>query len=191
MSASAHELRARNRRLLALLAALFLLPVLLAFLMYYGTHWRPARLVNHGALIAPARPLPGGQGSAASFLRKWSLVYLGDGRCEENCRQALTMMRQTRLALNNDMMRVQRVFLVTNECCARDYLSSQHPGLLVLDATGAASRELLQTFPQEGREHTVFIVDPLGNLMMSYDARANPRGLLMDLQKLLRLSHIG
>ena len=31
----------------------------------------------------------------------------------------------------------------------------------------------------------------LGNLMMSYDARQNSRGLLEDLQKLLRLSHIG
>jgi len=27
--------------------------------------------------------------------------------------------------------------------------------------------------------------------MMSYDARQNPRGLLEDLKKLLRLSHIG
>jgi hypothetical protein len=35
------------------------------------------------------------------------------------------------------------------------------------------------------------VVDPLGNLMMSYDARGNPRGLLEDLKKLLRLSHIG
>jgi hypothetical protein len=27
--------------------------------------------------------------------------------------------------------------------------------------------------------------------MMSYDARQNPKGLLEDLRKLLRLSHIG
>jgi len=27
--------------------------------------------------------------------------------------------------------------------------------------------------------------------MMSYDARSNPHGLLEDLRKLLRLSHIG
>jgi hypothetical protein len=35
------------------------------------------------------------------------------------------------------------------------------------------------------------VVDPLGNLMMSYDARNDPHGLLEDLRKLLRLSHIG
>ena len=46
-------------------------------------------------------------------------------------------------------------------------------------------------FPDAAPGHTLFIVDPLGNLMMSYDARQNPRGLLEDLKKLLRLSHIG
>jgi len=34
-------------------------------------------------------------------------------------------------------------------------------------------------------------VDPLGNLMMRFDARQEPKGLLSDLQKLLKLSHIG
>jgi hypothetical protein len=62
---------------------------------------------------------------------------------------------------------------------------------VVLDAQGAPAAPLLQQFPSQQREHTLFVVDPLGNLMMSYDARQNPRGLLEDLKKLLRLSHIG
>ena len=40
-------------------------------------------------------------------------------------------------------------------------------------------------------EHTIFIVDPLGNLMMRYDVRQDPKGLREDLQNLLELSHIG
>jgi hypothetical protein len=62
---------------------------------------------------------------------------------------------------------------------------------VVLDAQGAAAAALLAQFPDGQRAHTLFVVDPLGNLMMSYDARQNSRGLLEDLQKLLRLSHIG
>ena len=61
----------------------------------------------------------------------------------------------------------------------------------MLDARGAAAAALLAQFPASERAHTLFVVDPLGNLMMSYDARQNSRGLLEDLQKLLRLSHIG
>ena len=100
-------------------------------------------------------------------------------------------MRQTRLALNNDMARVERVFLVVSACCDRDFLAREHPGLEVLDASAAQAGTLIARFPAERREHTLFVVDPLGNLVMSYDARDNPRGLLQDLEKLLRLSHIG
>ena len=100
-------------------------------------------------------------------------------------------MRDARLALNNDMNRVAQVFLVTGQCCAREFLVSQHPGLQVLDARGAAARSLLDAFAGAARANTLFVVDPRGNLMMSYDARHNSRGLLEDLQKLLRLSHIG
>ncbi len=58
MSTSPENLRARNLRMLGVLAALFLVPLLLAFYMYYATDWRPLKRVNHGALITPIRPLP-------------------------------------------------------------------------------------------------------------------------------------
>lgn len=201
---SPQELRARNLRMLAALAGLFLLPLLLAFYMYYATDWRPVKRVNHGTLITPVRPLPtvhlpqlnmSGSGTPApgpqQLRNKWSMVYIGAGNCDEPCRQALYVMRQTRLSLNNDMSRVERVFLTTGNCCAREFLEHEHPGLAVLDATTEEGTRLLRAFPADGRPYSLFIVDPLGNLMMSYDARQNPKGLLEDLQKLLRLSHIG
>jgi cytochrome oxidase Cu insertion factor (SCO1/SenC/PrrC family) len=199
MSMPSAELRARNLRMLGVLAGLFFLPLAVSFWMYYGTDWRPARRVNHGELIAPARALPSAalptaiEGVSAqkdTFRKKWSLVYIGSGQCDQVCRHALYVMRQTRLSLNNEMTRVARVFLVTGECCDRDFLQREHPGLDVLDASGAAGAALLPTFPAE-REHSLFIVDPLGNLMMTYDVRQNPQGLRDDLKKLLSLSHIG
>jgi len=207
------ELRARNLRMLAALATLFLLPLALAFFIYYGTGWRPGAHVNHGQLITPARALPAvalpridletpgdvrtqsdarAPGAAATpFGKVWALVYVGSGDCDAACREALYVMRQTRLGLNNDMRRVARVLLVSGACCDRAFLGREHAGLQVIDATGPAARPLLAQFPPDNRAHTLFIVDPLGNLMMSYDARANPRGLLEDLKKLLALSHIG
>jgi hypothetical protein len=206
MSATPADLRARNLRTLGALAALFLLPLVIAFCTYYGTDWRPSGRVNHGQLISPARPLPavalprvgletgtpGAPPAAATpFRSHWSLVYVGGGDCDAACREALYLMRQTRLGLNNDMTRVERVFLVSRGCCNRSFLAHEHAGLQVLDASAPAAESLLALFPAEGREHTLFVVDPLGNLMMSYDARGNPHGLLEDLKKLLRLSHIG
>lgn len=208
MTTSAQELRSRNLRTLAGLAALFLLPLLGAFWLYYGTSWRPSGHVNHGALIQPPRPLPqvdlprvpladsppGGELSptrSALFRGTWTLAYVGDGGCDAACRRTLYVMRQTRLALGKDMLRVDRVFLVTGNCCAKAFLAREHAGLLVLDATGAPGQRLLGEFPAGDRAHSLFIVDPLGNLMMRYDVRRNPRGLLIDLRRLLALSDIG
>jgi hypothetical protein len=193
------ELRARNLRTLAVLAALFLAPLALAFFTYYGTDWRPSAHINHGVLITPARPLPEvalrridfDAGAPPVFRKHWSLVYVGNGSCGADCREALYVMRQTRLALNNDMTRLERVFLVVSGCCDRDFLEREHPGLQLLDASAPQAEALLERLPAAGREHTLFIVDPLGNLVMSYDARNDLRGLLQDLEKLLRLSHIG
>lgn len=207
MSSEAQELRARNLRTLAALAALFFLPLVISAWLYYGMSWTPGGHVNHGELIQPAQPLPhaelprivpGGdtgtepaKGVATLLRNNWKLVYLGDGSCDASCRDTLYVMRQTRLALGTDMTRLARVFLVTANCCARDYLARQHAGIAVLDATGAAGAPLLSLFPAKDRAHTVFVVDPLGNLMMRYDVRRDPGGLLVDLKRLLELSQIG
>jgi hypothetical protein len=202
MSAAPREpaaVRARNLRTVGALAALFLLPLILAFYTYYATAWRPLGRVNHGTLVSPARPLPvvalprapASDTAAAATLRDhWTLVYVGDGACDADCRAALLVMRQTRLGLNNDMTRVARVFLASGNCCVQT-ADGAEAGLAVLDASGAAAAALLGLFPIDGRAHSIYVVDPLGNLMMSYDARTDPHGLLEDLRKLLRLSHIG
>jgi len=193
------SLRARNLRTVGVLAGLFLLPLALAFFAYYDTGWRPMGHVNHGTLITPARPLPAGTlprpsggpnpAAAGTFRGKWTLVYVGSGACGSDCAEALFVMRQTRLGLGNDMTRVERVLLATGACCAGEP-AARDAGLVVLDATGPTAAPLLAQFPAD-RAHSVFVVDPLGNLMMSYDDRSNSLGLLEDLRKLLRLSHIG
>ena len=189
--------RRRGRRQLLFLAAIFLLPVAVSFALYYGKLWRPAGSASKGELIAP-RPLeaaglrnPDGSAATPDALRnKWTLVYLGNGSCDDACRTALVFGRQSRLALNNEMTRVQRVFLATGNCCATDYFGREQPGLIVLDASAPQARQLLAQFPGDQR-HSLYIVDPLGNLMMRHDAANTSKALLTDLKKLLKLSHIG
>jgi cytochrome oxidase Cu insertion factor (SCO1/SenC/PrrC family) len=190
--------RRRGRRILLTLAAIFLLPVAVAFTLYYGKLWRPAGSASQGELITPARPIDvtglrsmdGRPVDATTLTGKWSLVYIGDGRCDAACRQALVFARQSRLALNNEMSRVQRVFLATANCCDTAYLSREHVGLETFDASAPEAQALLAQFPAD-RAHSLYIVDPLGNLMMRHDSGQTTKGLLSDLKKLLKLSHIG
>jgi hypothetical protein len=201
---------ARSKRgVIVLLALLFFTPLLTSFVIYYGSGWRPAGRTNHGVLIEPARTLPqvalpqlalsqnatpsGGETLAAGSVLsgKWSLVYIGRGDCDADCRETLYFMRQTHFGLANLMPRVQRVFLVTANGCDRDYLAREQPGLIVLQADGTPGAALLAQFPAERRASTIFVIDPRGNLMMRYDAHEDPKGLRNDLKKLLALSHIG
>ena len=192
-------MRKRNLRTIGLLAGIFFLPLALSFYMYYGAGWRPAASTAHGELYSPARPIPmadlrDAKGTIAPvnvLSEKWALVYVGDGACDAACKSSLYFMRQTRLSLNNEMTRVARVFLATAQCCNNELLEREHPGLVTLDASGPEATALIATFPLTDRVQSLFIVDPLGNLVMRYDTRESPKGLLDDLKKLLKLSHIG
>jgi hypothetical protein len=190
------EVPRSSRRTLFILCALFLVPLASSFILYYGIGWRPAGGTNHGELLEPIRQLPPDfagllEGSGAQP-RSWALAYVGDGRCDADCRRALVFARQTRLSLNKDMSRMNWGLLATANCCDLAYLDSEHKGIKVFEAGDEAGiNALLDVLPPGDHRHFLFVVDPLGNIVMRYDVREAPRGLLDDLKKLLKLSHIG
>jgi hypothetical protein len=181
-----------QRRILYLLLAMFFLPVAASFFLYYGMDWRPAGSTNHGELLQPARQLPAS--FAPQLQGKWALVHVGDGACSgESCRHALYIARQVHLLLNKDLWRVNRVLLATDNCCDRAFLETEFEGILIFDlaAEHAARAELLAQLPPGDHSHHLFVVDPLQNIVLRFDTRDNPRGLLDDLKKLLKLSQVG
>jgi cytochrome oxidase Cu insertion factor (SCO1/SenC/PrrC family) len=201
---SAHD--RRQRRLLIGLALMFFGPLGVSFYLYYGHgSWHPGGRVNAGDLIVPPRPLPSlalplqSSGETASdFLRrKWTLLYVQQGPCAERCRTSLYETRQVRLALDRDMNRVQRVFIADGECCDFQFLREQHPDLIAVRMSPAAA-SLLAILPRGAgngsggaNAQRIYLIDPLGNLMMSYAPDAKPKGMLEDMKRLLRLSQIG
>jgi hypothetical protein len=196
--------RRRQRRALLGLALLFFAPLGLAFFLYYGAGWRPGGRVNHGELIDPPRPLPAvaltridpDRAAAPDLLtRKWTLLYWGAGACGPRCKTDLYNTRQVRIALDRDMSRVQRVFVAAGGCCDLEFLRSQHPDLITVRATPDALPILaqLRLSPADdpATADRVYLIDPLGNVMMFYAPDARPKGMLEDLKRLLGLSHVG
>jgi cytochrome oxidase Cu insertion factor (SCO1/SenC/PrrC family) len=196
----------RQRRILIGVALMFFAPLALSFYLYYGKYWHPGARVNAGELIDPARPLPalalplaaaapgGAMQTNPQFLKgKWTFLYLQHGRCDAECRRHLYDTRQVRLALDREMDRVQRVFIGDSDCCDLTELLSAHPDLIAVRAS-AADEPLLALLPQRSGaldSHRIYVIDPLGNLMMFYAADAKPKGMLEDMKRLLRLSSIG
>jgi hypothetical protein len=191
--------RRSGRRQLLLVASLFLVPLVAAIILYYSSGWRPAVNVQ-GTLIEPPLPLadavsgstlPDGRPADAGVFRDhWSIVYPA-AACDAYTEVVLDELRRVRLALDKDAPRVRRV-LLHDGACAGVAISSRDADLLVLAAAGARGGALLAAFPPAvDGVAGIYIVDPHGNLMMSYPASGSARGLLKDLERLLKLSHIG
>ncbi len=189
----------RSRLGLIGLAALFFVPLALSFFLYYGTSWRPTGGTQHGELVEPPRPLPqvalepaaGGPPREDGLRGAWHLVFLAPADCDGACRETLLATRQVRLALDKDMTRVRRVYLYPGAASPVPGFGEEHPDLWLasLERAGLAAEFEAAA---GGRPATGwFLVDPLGNLMMAYPAGFTSKGLLEDLERLLKLSHIG
>lgn len=185
----------RTRVTLILIFALFMLPFVLAWVLNFVGDFAPGETVNRGTLIQPVRPvttdgLIDPQGNALSpdyFKGEWVLLFRHAGDCGDACHQTLYVLRQVRLAQGKNIDRVKRLLLLEGAAMpAWTAETAQHyPGMDIVRASTPASAAL---FPPAGR---LYLVDPLGNLMMEYALDADPRGIIKDLERLLRISYVG
>ena len=196
--------RAHGRRTLLLITSLFLVPVVLGTGLYFAG-WRPqGRALHHGELVQPAQPLTDvalrksdGTESRLTALRgSWTLITFSHLPCNEACRNNLYKMQQVRLTQGKDAGRVQRVFITQAGSGDLPALATQYPGLSVFTAAPTELQKITGQFAGRdsksfGDLERVYLVDPLGNLVLRYNADADPSGMRKDLARLLRLSQIG
>lgn len=185
----------RARATLVLIFVLFALPLLTAWLLNFTGDFKPGTTVNTGTLIQPVRSLVAVRlhdlhGDALDpeyFKGKWTLLFRHTGECGESCHQAMYVLRQVRLAQGKNIDRVQRLMLVDSDASPAwaAEVAQHYPGLVL--ARTAADRDAA-AFQQAER---IYLVDPLGNLMMEYALDADPRGMIKDLERLLRISYVG
>lgn len=204
-SAKTPARKTRARVQLVLLALLFLSGSVIAFVLWQSG-WRPARTKNHGELVQPARPLDnvslerldGARLTLAELKGRWTFVYFGPAECQRLCADNLYKMRQVTAAQGKEAHRVQRLMVVT-DTRGLDTLRAtlkEYPGMQVAVGPTEAVRRLAGQFSVPAGSpldnlHRLYIVDPLGNLMMSYPADADPRGIHKDLGLLLKASQVG
>ena len=199
-----------SRRMIVVLALLFLLPVALGTGLFLSG-WRPTNFSNHGTLLQPPVPLPesgllqmNGQAMPSSSLYgQWLIVLPRTGACDAVCEETLQQIYAVHIALNKEQARVQRVFLrlgtMTAETAedARQIASLEEAFPQMRFATvpdgdsGLAWRAIFAAQDvKEKANDPIFIVDPMGNAMMRYPDTANMRGVLKDLERLLKYSWI-
>lgn len=187
------------------LVLLFAILPVTASVYLYATDWRPAATVNHGELIRPARPiadktLQALDGTPVQFSElhgKWTMLYFGDSVCDKDCMSNLFRMRQTHIAQGKDSDRVQTVFIVADTAAVETLQPrlTDYPQMRVLLADEAAMAGFAADSGIEQKallqQNSIYLVDPMGNLMMRYASEIDPAGLRKDLVRLLKYSGAG
>ncbi len=189
----------RRYRTLYLLFAVCAAPVAASYFVYYAAP--PTARTNYGDLVLPQRPAPAlsltrldGTPVAISGLRgKWLMLQVDESACEAACQRKLWNMRQVRLTQGKDRDRIARVWLITDVAPIATVLLREYDGTLFLRADRAKLEPFLVLPPDPGARLSdhIWLVDPLGNLMLRWPKNEDPNRMKKDLTRLLRASRIG
>ena len=198
------ELR-RARTKLVLLLLVFLLPVIAAYVYYKNPQWQPTTK-NYGVLYKPAVSLSKfvlhtqtNKAFTLDDLRgKWSLVYIGAGSCDKACEETLFKARDARWAQGTEAPRTNYYYLLETDKFSGDMaaLLKAYPGLIMLHGDAAQRNAVIGQFRidqsvQAESANQLYLVDPIGNIIMHYPYGFKDIGLMEDLKHLLQWSQIG
>ncbi|MGB8855173.1 MAG: cytochrome C oxidase subunit I [Burkholderiales bacterium] len=182
------------RTKLVLLFILFSSPIAASYVMYY--FYKPDKSINYGELMTVA-PLPDpalqtddNKPTKLSDLRgKWLMLTVDSGQCAAACANKLYVMRQVRLAQGKYMDRIERVMLIDDAAALNGQSKTDYADTHFLRAQNS---ELLRNLPAQAiqRDH-IYLIDPLGNLVLRYPRDPDPRKMIKDFSRLLTVSKIG
>jgi len=172
-----------GRLMLALIVGLLALPFAIGAGLYFGG-WQPTRIAHHGHLLNPPRVLSDPVlRSTGKNAEKWKLVLNVRGPCSAECAGRLDEMRRIHVALYKNMGRLSRAVLTDQpDDPALLALRDSQPDLLLLIASPG---ELA------GITDPLLLVDPQGQMIMTYPPDASAQGVRADLERLLKYAWAG
>jgi hypothetical protein len=168
-----------------------------AYLAYYV--FPPRGRTHYGTLIKPQRPMPpelvadapSAPSPLAALRGKWILVQADPGACDAACAGKLYALRQQRTMTGKHRERVARVWLLTDDQTPDAHRLHDYPGTVVARAQPQVLADWLPTEPGRSVRDYLYVIDPLGHLMMRFEAQGDPAKIRRDLARLLRASQIG
>jgi hypothetical protein len=183
-------------------------PLIFSYLTYYVI--KPQARNNFGALIDPRQyPIPDLKASTLdakpatldSWKGKWIMLKVGPSGCARECREQMFGMRQLRLMQGKEMERIERVWLITDTEPLETMLIRELDGMHMLRAQPDVVAKWLPVEQGGKADESIYLIDPLGNLMMRFPkvpANASEPATLQhyanikkDIAKLLKASAIG
>ena len=179
----------------------FVAPVVAAYALFFLGITPPA-YSNRGELLSPiidvdALALSDNDneqlGREDITEHKWHMVIFAGSSCNEACQQVLYNMRQINIAVGKNANRLQRL-VVHLEPPGEEFqalLASEYPNARHANASAETIEAALQDVGAQFRSNEIYIMDPLGNIMLRFTQDQSYKDLLHDLNKLFKVSQIG
>ena len=173
-------------------------PLVFSYLTYYVI--KPEGRTNYGALLDPRLyPIPalgavmldGKPVTLDAYKGKWIMLQVDQAECAESCRKKLYDMRQLRTATGKDRERIERVWLITDDKPLDTMLMREYDGTHMLRAKAEVLKAWLPVEQGAGVADHIYMIDPLGNLMMRFPKNADANKIKKDIAMLLKASSIG
>ena len=188
----------RSRWMLWLVLLVCASPMIASYLTYYVI--KPEKRNNYGTLVDQrAHPVPamatttldGRPMALQQFKGKWVMLMTGPGACLDACQKQLFAMRQLRLMQGKEMDRIERVWLITDREPLDTIVIREFDGSHMLRADAAAVKNWLPVDAGTTNDQHIYLIDPLGHLMMRFPRDPEPRKVYKDIYKLLKASAVG
>jgi cytochrome oxidase Cu insertion factor (SCO1/SenC/PrrC family) len=191
-----------SKRSFLIIVAFFITPVILGSLVYMNKERLGIgeKTVNYGTLVRPARPtetldlLQDGKPADAKavLLGKWTMLQIAPQECNTLCQKHLLLMKNIRILMNEHMRRMRTVLVTHNGKADSIAMKKNYHDLVLTHTTAEKSAFVTQFELPETGDASIYLLDPLGNLMMVYpQAEPNAKRIIKDLKRLLKYSRLG
>ena len=182
-----------NRRKFIALLVLMCAPIVISYVLFYA-EYRPGT-VNYGELLdvkkiegSGVNPLDNKIFRMKDLKGKWVMLIVDSGACDKACQEKLYFMRQVRMVQHKEKHRVERLWLIDDDVVPNVELTKEYEGTLFVKTNDSALLDAIP--PKESQRKHIYMVDPLGNLIMRYPEELNPTKMGKDIKRLLHVSQL-
>lgn len=195
------QLPKKNPYTLWFVVAAFVLPVIAAYTLFF-TGYTPSGFTNKGDLILPVidietLALVNEKNEPVTrddiTLRKWNMIYFARAQCDQACNDALFKIKQVNTAVGKNAYRLRRliIHLEKPDAAFQALIENDYPDARHLYAEQQQVQTAIQSINPEFDPHQIYLMDPIGNIMMRFTHDMPGKWLIHDLNKLFKVSQIG
>lgn len=171
-------------------------PILIAWLMAKSGFGVPDGQTNKSDLVEPEVSVQewGSGIEPLGYGSPWRLTVTAPDHCDDRCMTLVNEARQINVALGREAGRVEHVLLLGHPLAAdaNERIASEYPRLTMLPLNAAGYRSSLAEQPTAWLEEPqLWVVDPLGRVVLRRNPERRAKQILDDLKHLLKVSKIG